>query len=113
MKMVCQVRKRSAEAVAPTDTPRKMVMMFIISFWAVLLSRSTTPLSRIRLPSISMPTSEAADGSRKETRMVTAIGKTMRSRLETTRSCSMRTMRSFLVVSAFMIGGWMIGTSAM
>ena len=45
--------------------------------------------------------------------MVTAIGKMIFSRLDTGRSCSMTMERSFLVVSARMMGGWITGTSAM
>ena len=37
----------------------------------------------------------------------------MRSNLETGRSCSILILRSFSVVKSFMIGGWIIGTSAM
>ena len=62
---------------------------------------------------MSMPTSGAASGTRKETMMVTMMGKMTFSVLETGRRVSMTTMRSFLVVSAFMMGGWMMGTSAM
>ena len=75
------------------------------SFCAVLFRRSTTPLTRSRLPSISMPTSEAASGSRSDTMIVTAIGKMTSSVLETCRSWPMRMARSFFVVSSFMIGG--------
>ena len=102
-----------AVAVAPTVVPRKMVTMFISSFWAVLFRRSTTPLSRNRLPSIRQPTSGAAEGSSRLTMMVTAMGKMIFSRLLTGRSCSMTISRSFLVVRARMMGGWMTGTSAM
>ena len=45
--------------------------------------------------------------------MVTMMGKMILSVLVTARSCFMTTVRSFLVVSAFMMGGWMTGTSAM
>ena len=107
------LRKISAVAVAPTETPRKMVMMLHSALLAVSTRRSTTPLSRIRLPSISMEISGAAEGSSSDTKIVTMIGKHTRSTLETGRSCSMTMERSFLVVSSFMIGGWMTGTSAM
>ena len=75
-----------ALAVAPTVTPRKMTTMLFISFCEVLLRRSTTPLSRKRLPSISMPTSGAAEGNRRLTMIVTAMGKMIFSRLLTGRS---------------------------
>ena len=41
------------------------------------------------------------------------IGKMIFSVLLTSRSWSITTMRSFFVVSSFMIGGWMMGTRAM
>ena len=44
--------------------------------------------------------------------MATAIGNTIFSVLETCRSCSILTSRSFLVVSRRMIGGWISGMSA-
>ena len=86
--------------------------MLISSFWAVLLSRSTTPLSLNRLPSISIPINGAAEGSNRETKMVTTMGNTIFSALETGRSCFMTIRRSALVVSAFMMGGWITGTRA-
>ena len=61
---------------------------------------------------MSIPTSGAALGSSSTTTTVTKIGNRIFSVLETVRSCVMTTERSFLVVSARMIGGWMIGTSA-
>ena len=62
---------------------------------------------------MSMPTRGAASGSSSDTITVTAMGKTIRSVFETGRSWSMTTMRIFFVVSSRMMGGWMIGTSAM
>ena len=111
--MVCMVRKVEPWVVAPTVRPRKMVTMLHSSFWAVLLMRSTTPQTRIRLPSISMPTRVAASGSSSDTMIVTAMGKMIVSVLETWRSWPMRMVRSLWVVSAFMMGGWMTGTKAM
>ena len=113
MNRVRVFRKVLAEVVQPTDRARKMVMMFISSLPAVFWIRSTTPDSFIRLPSISIPTRTAASGTIRETIMVTMMGKTILSVLVTARSCFMTTVRSFLVVSAFMMGGWMTGTSAM
>ncbi len=72
---VSSCRKVEPVAVAPTVTPRKIVTMFISSFCAVLDRRSTTPDSRNRLPSISIPTSGAAEGTSSDTKMVTTIGK--------------------------------------
>ena len=111
--MVSRVRKVLPFAVAPTVTPRNIVMIFISSFCAALAILSTTPDSLKRLPSISIPTSGAASGRKIEIKMTTITGKMIFSSLETGRSCSITTERSFLVVSAFIMGGWMIGTSAM
>ena len=113
MSRVFGLRKVLALAVAPTVTPSRMVMMFISSFCAVLDRRSTTPLSRKRLPSMSMPISGAALGRSRTQIAVTKMGNRIFSVFETGRSCSITTERSFFVVSARMIGGWMIGTSAM
>ncbi len=110
---VLRFRKLSAVAVAPTEIPRNMVTMFISSFWAVLLRRSTTPLSFIRLPSIRQPTSGAAEGSMKDTKIVTTMGNRIFSVFETGRSCFIFILRSSEVVRAFMMGGWMTGTRAM
>ena len=68
-------RKVLAVAVQPTEMPRKMVTMFISSFWAVLLSRSTTPVSLNSTPSIRQATSGAAEGTSRETKMVMTRGK--------------------------------------
>ncbi len=65
------VRKFSAVAVAPTVVPRKMVTILISAFWAVSSRRAVTPLSRKRLPSISMPIRELAAGTTRVTTMVT------------------------------------------
>ena len=51
-------------------------------------------------------------GSSSEITMVHMIGKMTFSVLETGRSWVILTLRSFLVVSARMMGGWMTGTSA-
>ena len=66
--------------------PRKMVPMFISSFCAVLEILSTTPDTRMRLPSMSMPTSGAAEGSSSDTTIVTMTGNMMSSFLDTVRS---------------------------
>ena len=83
MSSVSTLRKFWATAVAPTVTPRKIVIMFISSFVAVFTRRSQTPDSFIRLPSISIPTREAESGTMRETITVTAIGNTIFSSLET------------------------------
>ena len=89
-----------------------MVMIFISSFCAALAMRSVLPLSLSRLPNISIPTSEAASGRSSETITVTITGKSIFSSFETGRRVSITTLRSFFVVSARIIGGWMTGTSA-
>ena len=78
-----------------------------------MLRRSTTPHSRIRLPSIRQPIKEAAEGTRKDTKMVTMMGNSTFSVLETGRSCFILILRSASVVRAFMMGGWITGTRAM
>ena len=87
--------------------------MYIRAFEAVSCSCLTTPLSLKRLPSISMPMRGAVEGSMQHTTIVTITGNIILSRLETGLSCSILILRSFSVVSALMIGGWMIGTSDM
>ena len=111
--MVSQARKVLAVAVAPTEMPRKMVTMFISSFWAVLFRRSTTPLSLNRLPSIRQAISGPAEGTSRATNTVTTMGKRIFSRLDTSRRGRMTISRSALVVRTRMMGGWMTGTRAM
>ena len=100
-------------AVAPTHTPSMMVTMFISAFCAVSDRRSTTPDSRNRLPSMNMPSSGTTEGRIRAMSTSTTIGKMIFSVFETFLSCVILTFRSFSVVSSFMIGGWMIGISAM
>ena len=82
-----------------------MVTMFISSPPAVLASLSTTPLSRRRLPNISMPMSGAALGSNRTTRTVITMGNRISSNWETERGSSITMARSLLVVSRLIIGG--------
>ena len=79
--------------------------MFISSFCAALAIRSVWPLSFSRLPNISIPTSAAASGSSKDTMTVTKMGNKIFSSLETGRRLPITTLRSFLVVSARIMGG--------
>ena len=90
-----------------------IVQMLHSAFWIVSERRSTTPHSFARLPSISMPRSGATEGSSIEQMNATKIGKMIFSAFETSRSCVILILRSFSVVSAFMIGGWISGISAM
>ncbi|SAQ55449.1 Uncharacterised protein [Klebsiella oxytoca] len=109
---VCGCRNLSATSFAPTDNPRNIVTIFISPFCTVSLRRSTTPLSRIRLPKQNIPSSGAASGSSSATSSNSTAGKRIFSRLLTVRSCTMRIFLSFSLVSAFIIGGWINGTSA-
>ncbi len=54
----------------------------------------------------------AASGSSRATSMSSTTGKRIFSRLLTVRSCTMRSFRSVSLVSAFIIGGWINGPSA-
>lgn len=103
--MVWKDRNVVPVAVQPTLTPRKMVTMLISSFCTVLLSRSVTPHSLKRLPSIRQAMSGAAEGTSSATKTVTTMGKTIFSRLLTSRRGFMTIWRSFSVVSSFMMGG--------
>ncbi len=96
----------------PTDNPSKMVVMLQKSFCRVLDRRSATPDSLIRLPNVSAPIKGAASGSRKAQSSRSTSGKRIFSRLETGRSCVILILRSACVVSSFIMGGWIIGTSA-
>ena len=111
--MVSRFRKFCATMVAPTLVARKMVTMFISAFWAVSERRSVTPHSRKRFPSMRQPIRGAVEGRSKITKVATTMGKMIFSVLETSRLCTILTLRIFSVVIAFMIGGWIIGISAM
>ena len=65
------------------------------------------------LSRISAPTSGVASGTISAQATTTVIGKMIRSTRLTSRSWSILSARSDSVVSARMIGGWMIGTRAM
>ena len=56
--------------------------------------------------------SGAAEGTSSATNTVTTTGKKIFSFLLTSRRGRMTIWRSFSVVSAFMMGGWITGTSA-
>ena len=111
--MVFRFRKFWATMVAPTEVARKMVTMFISAFCTVSESRSVTPHSRNRLPSIRQPTSGAVEGRSRMTKVATTMGKTIFSVLLTSRACSIFTLRILSVVKSFMNGGWINGISAM
>ena len=81
--------------------------MLAISFSAALFKRSTTPLSRSKLPSMTVPISGAPLGARIEAKIVTTIGKTILVVFEigSRLAAPIIICRSFWVVSARMIGG--------
>ena len=110
--MVSQFRKFWATMVAPTEVARKMVTMFIRAFWAVSERRSVTPHSRNRFPNIRQPIRGAVEGRSRITKVATTMGKMIFSVLETSRLCTILTLRILSVVMAFMIGGWIMGISA-
>ena len=95
----------SAAIVAPIQSARKRVTIFMSSFPAVLANLSTTPLSRSRLPNINIPIRGAALGSNRITITVTMMGNRMSSCLETVRDSSMTMALSSLVVRSLIIGG--------
>ena len=110
---VCAVKNWLACNLEPTDSPSKMVTMLQNSFCRVLDKRSATPDSLIRLPNVSAPIKGAASGSRNAHSSSNVSGKRIFSRLVTGRSCCILILRSASVVSSFIMGGWIIGTSAM
>ncbi len=61
---------------------------------------------------MSMPIRGAVSGTSRITKIVTRMGKMIFSVLETGRSCVILTLRISLVVSSFIMGGWISGISA-
>ena len=98
-------KKFSAFAVAPTETPRNMVTIFISSFCAVLEILSVTPHTLRRLPNIRNPIRGAASGTIIATTTVTIMGNSRSSVLDTGRSAVITISRSFFVVSILIKGG--------
>src|SRR6478672_12636328 len=101
--------------VAPMQRPNNKVTILVISFSAALFSRSTQPLSRIKLPSMTMPIKGAPLGARIEAKIVTIIGNAtfVAREIGCNFAAPMTIWRYFSVVNARMIGGWMSGTSDM
>ena len=94
--------------------PSRMVIRFARVVCAVWDRLSSLRHSRSRLPNISIPTRETEAGATSPEIIITQIGNRMRVLRET--DCGLygiRIIRSFLVVTALMANGWMIGTSAM
>ncbi|MBA7697747.1 hypothetical protein ES703_106415 [subsurface metagenome] len=99
--------------VAPIDRVRNIVKISMSAVEAVLLSLSVTPEVANRFPTINIPIRGAARGTIKMIITDVIIGNIIFSVDETSRSCGfMYIARSFSVVSRFIIGGWIIGTSA-
>ena len=105
-------RNLSPVIVMPTDVPRNIVTTFISSFCAALLKRSQTPHSRRKLPSISIATSAETSGTSNMQNIVTTSANISFSKRETFLRLFILILRSFSVVSQRIIGGWIIGTSA-
>ena len=98
-------RNASALVVAPTEVPSRITTIYIKALEAVSVSCFTTPHSRNRLPSISIPTRGAVVGRIRQTTTVMMMGNRIFSSLETGRSCCILIFLSFSVVNAFMMGG--------
>ncbi len=105
------LKNASALVEAPTEVPSRITTIYISALEAVSASCFTTPDSLKRLPSISIPTRGAVVGNIRQTTIVTIIGKSIFSNLDTGRNCSILILRSSSVVKSFIIGGWIIGTS--
>ena len=75
MRIVWGWMNRSPVMVAEMASPRRMVTMLASSFWAPLASRSTTPLSRRRLPNMRKPISDAEGGANIPAARVMPMGK--------------------------------------
>ena len=74
-------RNLSATIVPPMVMPSRIVTRLASSFWAVLLRRSSTPHSRMRLPNMRLPTSGALIGTMMPATAVTMMGKRIRASL--------------------------------
>ena len=109
---VCMLRKVFALMVEPIATVSTMVTRLSSVPPAVSERRSTMRTSRNRLPSISIVTSGATGGKNRLTMMAMITGKMIFSTRLTLRSWAIWMFLSALVVSNLMIGGWMIGISA-
>ena len=91
-----------------------MEMRFTSSFCADMLRLLRTPHSRSRLPNMRKPTSGRESGASRPATMQMISGKRILAVWDTPRGLYfMRIWRSFLVVTALMAMGWMMGTSAM
>ena len=107
------VRNTSACVEAPTVRPNNIVTISMRALLAVLARRFVTPLSLRRLPKNNIPSNGNAEGLMNVVKRRPTIGKHTFSVLLTIRGAFMWMRRSFGVVSNFIIGGWIRGTSAM
>ena len=105
-------KKVTPSAFAPTLTPNIIVIILIIAFCAVSESLWTTPDSLNKLPSINIPNNGATEGNNNEQKSTTAIGNTTFSTFDTFLKLVIFTERSFFVVNALIIGGWINGINA-
>ena len=79
----------------PVAVAKKIVTMLQREFCAVSESRSVTPDSRNRFPSIKQPRSAAIGGSKRLMKIVATIGNTTRSNFVTGRNSVITISRSF------------------
>ena len=110
--MVFQVRNSLAWVEQPTVRPSSITIASLRAEPAVLAKRVVLVLSFSRFPK-SIPSSGSPDGTRNAVSSNPTMGKMMRSVCDTWRCGFMWMVRSFLVVSSRINGGWMSGTSAM
>ena len=111
---VSAVTKSSAFILNATDMPSSSVTRLARDFCAVSLRLPSTPHSLIRLPNMRKPISSALLGAMVPATTVTNIGNSTRVVPDTALGLyGMRMQRSFLLVSIFITGGCIMGTSAM
>jgi pyruvate carboxylase subunit B len=120
--IVSHLRNTSAGIVAPTQTPKNTVAVFIIGPEAASAKRAVLgPISFSRFPSISIPISGAADGTSIATTNVRTIGNKIFTVLKClisylggySLSCFfILIMKSSLVISNFATPGMITGTIA-
>ena len=100
--------------VAPIEIPKRRVTMLAISFSEALASRLTTPHSFIRFPSMIVPNRGNPFGAMRPPITVTTNGKMILVVFEADfLTIPILIIRSSLVVSHLIIGGWKTGTRDM
>ena len=75
MASVCGLRKTWPSMVPPIARPRNSVTILAISFSEALVSRATTPDSRMKLPSMMVPMRGRPLGASRPVTRVTTMGK--------------------------------------